>query len=116
MTASRSGRARRAAALLCTALQATFFGAWAEQPDAARQQELLQLLRQDCGSCHGMSLKGGLGPALTVDALQHKPDQFLTTTILDGRPQQAMPPWRGILSKDDVAWLVAQLKVGITHE
>ncbi len=113
MTASISGQPRRTVALLYVALQSAFSGAWAEQPDAARQQELLQLLLQDCGSCHGMTLKGGLGPALTVDAMQHKSDQYLTATILDGRPQQAMPPWRGILSEDEVNWLVTQLKVGL---
>lgn len=116
MTASRSGQARRTVALLCAALQAAFSGAWAEQPDAARQQELLQLLLQDCGSCHGMTLKGGLGPALTVDAIRHKTDQYLTATILDGRPQQAMPPWRAILSEHEVDWLVTQLKTGLNDE
>jgi hypothetical protein len=29
-----------------------------------RQKELIHLVRQDCGSCHGMTLQGGLGPAL----------------------------------------------------
>lgn len=29
-----------------------------------REKELETLLYQDCGSCHGMTLKGGLGPAL----------------------------------------------------
>ena len=29
---------------------------------AGRQEELIYRLRQDCGSCHGMTLKGGLGP------------------------------------------------------
>ena len=33
-------------------------------PDAARRAELVTLVRQDCGSCHGLTLKGGLGPAL----------------------------------------------------
>jgi mono/diheme cytochrome c family protein len=30
--------------------------------DTARQAELLHLLKHDCGSCHGMTRKGGLGP------------------------------------------------------
>ena len=34
-----------------------------------RQDQLRYLLRQDCGSCHGMTLKGGLGPALLPDNL-----------------------------------------------
>ncbi len=116
MTAYPSRQVRRVAALLCVALHAAISGAWAEQPEPARQQELLQLLRQDCGSCHGMQLTGGLGPALTVAAVQHKSDRYLTTTILDGRPQQAMPAWRGILNQDDAAWLVTQLKTGLIDD
>jgi cytochrome c55X len=81
-------------------------------PGAARQQELLHLLHQDCGSCHGMSLQGGLGPALTATALEHKSADYLATTILQGRADQAMPPWRDILSEAEVDWLVHYLKTG----
>ena len=35
----------------------------------ARKTKLTYLVRQDCGSCHGMTLKGGLGSALTSDRL-----------------------------------------------
>jgi cytochrome c55X len=27
-----------------------------------RQRELIRMVRQDCGSCHGLQLTGGLGP------------------------------------------------------
>ena len=33
-----------------------------------RQLQLVRIVRQDCGSCHGMRLTGGLGPALTREA------------------------------------------------
>ncbi|MCG8427047.1 MAG: cytochrome c, partial [Chromatiales bacterium] len=33
------------------------------EPDQQRQNDLLHLLKHDCGSCHGMRLEGGLGPA-----------------------------------------------------
>lgn len=82
-------------------------------PDAARQTQLLNLLRQDCGSCHGMTLKGGLGPSLLPQALAGKPPELLRETILDGRRGTPMPPWRGILSIDEVAWLVDQLHNGV---
>ena len=34
-------------------------------PEAERARELIHIVRQDCGSCHGLTLAGGLGPALT---------------------------------------------------
>ena len=80
-----------------------------------RQQELLHLLKQDCGSCHGMTLKGGLGPALLPENLQNKPSLFLQNTILKGRPGTAMPPWETILTKQEIQWLTNQLKQGIDH-
>jgi cytochrome c55X len=89
--------------------------AWAEQrtePGASRQLELRHLLRQDCGSCHGLMLKGGLGPPLVQDSLAGKPAAFLRQTILDGRPGTAMPPWRPLLSEADVTWLVERLLDG----
>ncbi len=81
-------------------------------PDAPRQAQLLNLLRQDCGACHGMTLKGGLGPSLLPPALAGKTPEFLRQTILDGRVGTPMPPWRGILNTDEVVWLVDQLRNG----
>ena len=80
--------------------------------EAGRQAELKYLLDQDCGSCHGMTRKGGLGPALLPANLAGKPDELLIATILDGRPGTAMPPWRGQLSEAEAAWLVEQLREG----
>lgn len=80
---------------------------------AARQTELMYLLKQDCGSCHGMTLKGGLGPALLPATLVGKSEQFLTTTILEGRTGTAMPPWKTMLNKDDANWLAQQLLRGV---
>ena len=76
---------------------------------ANRQLELENLLEQDCGSCHGSLLTGGLGPSLIPEALEGKSAELLKITILDGRPNTAMPPWRPLLSKTDVDWLVARL-------
>ena len=83
-------------------------------PDAARQRELLRLLKQDCGSCHGMRLTGGLGPALTPEALRTKPAASLVATIVSGRPGTAMPPWRRFVSEAEAEWLVARLLTGAT--
>jgi cytochrome c55X len=80
---------------------------------AARQQELLYLLKQDCGSCHGMTLKGGLGPSLLPGALEGKPTELLVMTVLEGRAGTAMPPWKAMLSETEAAWLVTQMQRGV---
>ena len=80
------------------------------RPDPERMQELLDLLYQDCGSCHGLTLKGGLGPPLESKALAEKPRDFLVATILEGRSGTAMPPWSPFLTKDEAEWLVNYLR------
>lgn len=86
------------------------FSLSAAEPEVSRQQELLSLLKNDCGACHGMSLKGGLGSSLLAKDLEDKSDDFLITTILEGRKGTAMPPWKNFLSKDDAVWIVKQLR------
>jgi len=81
-----------------------------------RQQELIHLLKQDCGSCHGMTLKGGLGPSLLPQQLKDKSTILLENTILYGREGTAMPPWKNLLTKQEVQWLTQQIQQGITNE
>lgn len=78
-----------------------------------RQQELLHLIKHDCGSCHGMTLKGGLGSPLTSEKLQQKSTEALTSIIMNGVEGTPMPPWKGILDEQEVSWMVKQLKTGI---
>jgi cytochrome c55X len=78
----------------------------------ARQDELLYLLKQDCGSCHGMRLLGGLGPALLPENLAAASVEDLTAVILHGRPGTAMPPWKALLTEADARWLSQLLKTG----
>ena len=73
--------------------------ALAAGPDAARQQQLVHLVRQDCGSCHGMTLKD-------------KPPAGLAATIYYGRPGTPMPPWKRFISEDEAAWIVQELMTG----
>jgi cytochrome c55X len=80
-----------------------------------RQDELIYLLRQDCGSCHGMTLQGGLGPPLLPQTLANKPEALLLNTILGGRPNTAMPPWRNFLTVTEANWLLKQLLKGINN-
>ncbi|MFV9614899.1 MAG: c-type cytochrome [Gammaproteobacteria bacterium] len=80
--------------------------------DPARQNELLYFIKHDCGSCHGMTLKGGLGPALLPETLAAKPKDYLVATIMEGRQNTAMPPWKTMLSQDDAVWITEQLQNG----
>jgi cytochrome c55X len=85
-------------------------------PSPARQDDLVRVVRQDCGSCHGMRLTGGLGPALTPEALAGKPVESLAATIVHGRPGTPMPGWRAMLSEADAQWIAEQLLRGFPDE
>jgi cytochrome c55X len=84
-------------------------------PDDARRTELIQLVRNDCGSCHGLQLTGGLGLPLTPEALRQKPDSSLAATILYGRSGTPMPPWQPFLSAAEAEWIVENLKQGFPN-
>ncbi len=88
----------------------------AQVPSAAREAQLVRMVRQDCGSCHGMTLAGGLGPALTREALADKPLESLAATIYHGRPGTPMPPWRSMLSADEAHWIAERLLAGFPKE
>lgn len=85
------------------------YAAPAEPLTAERHRELVHLVRQDCGSCHGLTLAGGLGPALTPDALADKSREGLVVTVLNGRPGTPMPPFLGIVSPAEAEWIVERL-------
>ncbi|MCX7168583.1 MAG: cytochrome c [Rhodocyclales bacterium] len=82
------------------------------EPPAARQKELVHLVRQDCGSCHGLTLQGGLGPALLPATLAGKPVEGLVATIIGGRTGTPMPPWHRFLTEDEAQWIVGKLMTG----
>jgi cytochrome c55X len=78
-----------------------------------RQAQILHMVRQDCGSCHGLTMKGGLGPSLLPSALADKDSEQLAYVILNGRHGTPMPPWRDFLSEAEARWVVDQLKRGL---
>jgi cytochrome c55X len=113
MVAGRSSHPASAVAFVALCLLAASPATRAEgDPPAPRQRELLELLHQDCGSCHGMRLTGGLGPPLTAVALQERPLASVVATIQSGRPGTPMPPWRRFLSDDEAQWLATRLVGG----
>lgn len=77
-----------------------------------RQDELRYLLAQDCGSCHGLMRRGGLGSPLLPGAMDGKSDESLIHVILNGMPGTPMPPWRDELSPEDARFIVRLLRRG----
>lgn len=79
------------------------------EPSPERAAELERLVLQDCGSCHGMTLKGGLGPDIRAETLAGTPREALVSIILDGVPETPMPPWRPLLNEADAGWIADYL-------
>ena len=68
------------------------------------------LYRSRCMGCHGVSGQGGVGVSLRSPSfLAVASDEFIRDTILDGRPNTAMPSWKE-LSADDTSHLIAYLR------
>lgn len=117
--AMRRLRAHAVALLVVTCLAAAPGSMLAAEQSAindVRRAELIRLVRQDCGSCHGLTLQGGLGPPLTPDALAGKPMEGLAATILHGRPGTAMPGWRRFVNEAEAEWIVTNLQKGFPDE
>ena len=108
-------RPRNSAALAAALAALAFVPAVAGEgsPSPARARELAYLVRQDCGSCHGMTLKGGLGAPLLPEALAGKHEDALAAIILDGMPGTPMPPWRPLLTETEAVWIARALKEGL---
>ncbi len=95
----------RPALLLACALAAPLRAAEGE-PDP---MQLERLVLQDCGSCHGLTRKGGLGSDLRAESLAHWDADGLARVILDGIPGTPMPPWRPIMTDAEARWIADYL-------
>lgn len=82
---------------------------------AQRQEELRHLLLHDCGSCHGLTMRGGLGRPLLPETLASRSDAALVETILQGIRGTPMPPWREELTAEEAQWMVQELRQGVAH-
>jgi cytochrome c55X len=100
---------REAAAFLLALL---FAAGPAQALDAKREAELRSLVRQDCGACHGMTLKGGLGRPLLPEQIGGLESESLAAIILGGVPGTPMPPWRGLITDEEARWIADRLKTG----
>lgn len=74
-----------------------------------RAAELEHIVVQDCGSCHGLRMTGGLGRSITPSDLEGRDPEGLAEIILDGIPTTAMPPWRPLLSEAEALWIANYL-------
>ena len=109
--------ARNALLSLTLALAAAAAGAQTPAaPAPERAAQLVRMVRQDCGSCHGMRLTGGLGPAPTRPAPAAKPPEYLAAVIIHGIPGTPMPPWSALLSGTEALWIAQQLASGFPEE
>ncbi|MCW8878432.1 MAG: cytochrome c [Kangiellaceae bacterium] len=88
---------------------ATSNNASANELTPKQKQELIYLLKQDCGSCHGLTMQGGLGPALLKKNLKGKPLNYIEIVISEGRPGTPMPPWKEILTKAEIHFIAEYL-------
>ena len=104
---------RTLAALVLVAAASTISGAGAEEPSADRQAALLHQVKHDCGSCHGLTLKGGLGPALLPESLAERSQAELAAVILEGVAGTPMPPWQGELTAGEAGWIARVLQEGL---
>jgi cytochrome c55X len=75
-------------------------------------KRLEHIITQDCGSCHGLTRKGGLGRPITPEALADADAESIAGIILDGVPGTAMPPWRPLITEDEALWMANYLKNG----
>lgn len=82
------------------------------EPSAEKQAEIKRLLQNTCSSCHGVDLKGAIGPALKPETLANKADDMLIDTIYNGRKGTMMSSWKASMNKEEIAWLVGILKSG----
>ncbi len=85
-------------------------------PNPARQKELVRMVRQECGFCHGLRLTGGLGSPLTAEAMKDRPAETMVAVIQHGIPGTAMPPCAPYLSEAESAWIVGRLKEGFPND
>lgn len=89
-----------------------------EEPSIKRQQQLRQLLLQDCSVCHGKLLQGSeLAPPLTPETLGDKSERVLVKTIIEGHKDKGhkeieMPSWDWKLEDYEARWMVKLIRSG----
>jgi cytochrome c55X len=107
---------KRLLLLLALGLGAQIGWARDQAPEGARRTELIRLVREDCGSCHGLTLEGGLGPPLLPATMNQRNAADIRNVILDGLPGTPMPPWARFLTTGEAQWIATELQKGFPDE
>ena len=76
-----------------------------------RAGKVNEIYAENCASCHGEQMEGGLAPSMLDDAwLRGGDDESLARSIREGLPENGMPPWAGLLSEEDIRSLVIYIR------
>ncbi len=65
------------------------------------------LYTQNCATCHGQNMEGGLGSSLIDGVWKYgASDAEIAKVIRDGVPELGMVPWKGVLSEEQIRSLI----------
>src|SRR5688572_16198651 len=72
-----------------------------------RTGQIARTYAENCASCHGANLQGGLAPSMLDDVWTHGgDDESLARSIREGMPEKGMPGWKQKLSDNEVRAMV----------
>jgi len=77
--------------------------------DPARREAGRRAFTEKCASCHGPDGGGLIGPNLTDRHWLHGRGGILDIfhVVADGAPEKGMPPWKGMLKREELENVVA---------
>jgi cytochrome c oxidase cbb3-type subunit 3 len=80
--------------------------------DSGRRELGRQQYAEKCASCHAIDGGGQIGPNLTDKYWLHGNGSLLAIAqvVGDGVPAKGMPPWKGMLKKEEFENVVAYVK------
>lgn len=86
-------------------------------PAQSQQREVSRLYEQLCANCHGIDLRGGQARSLLDDEWVHGSgdDATLFRVIREGDELNGMPPWKNLLSDEEIRALVIYLREKATE-
>jgi len=78
---------------------------------ALAQQDVRDIFQQNCASCHGDNLEGGMAKSLVDKQWQYgTSDKKIFETIKNGVTEAGMPAWGSLLSDQDIRALVVYIQ------